>query len=149
LFSLTTFPGGVAPTDIVMAALNLAENPASNVSGLFGLAGAIAAPFQPTLVGVPADFAVHLSTGSTLSISPSSENFPGTVVGGLATPQQVLLTNIGQTAVTFSSSTLLGPNASDFTISNNCGSGSLAANGIAPLKSAIDRRIENSDAGKS
>ena len=128
LFALATPTGGVAPADTVMALLDLMENPSLNTSGLYGLAPS-AAPFQPTLSSAPADFAVQLATGSTLSITPASLSFPGVTVGILGAPQQVLVTNTGQAAVSFSSSTLLGPNAGDFSVSNNCGSGSLAVGG--------------------
>ena len=129
LFALTTPPGGTPPTDTVMAALNLANHPSLNPSGLFGLVAA-AAPFQPTLSNTPSDFSVQVATGSSLSISPTSVTFPSTTVGNLAAQQQqVLLTNIGQTAVTISGSSLLGVNAGDFTVSNNCGDGNLTVGG--------------------
>lgn len=128
LFALTTPAGGAAPADTVMALLDMMENPALNTSGLFGLAPA-ESPFQPTLSGAPANFAVQFATGSTLTISPSWLNFASTMVGTLAASQQVVLSNTGQAVVSFSGSALVGANAGDFSVSNNCGGGSLAIGG--------------------
>lgn len=57
-------PGATAPTDTVTAAVNIAQNPALNVTALYGLGGGVV-PFQPTLAVQPANFllAVQFQTG--------------------------------------------------------------------------------------
>lgn len=128
LFALTTPLGGTAPTDTVMAALDLAQNPTANTTELFGLVAA-ETPFQPTLSTPPQDFSIQLATGSMIAISSSSLTFPNTIVGAVGSPQKIILTNNGSTTATFSGSSLLGVNAGDFSIGNSCSSGTLAAGG--------------------
>jgi PKD repeat protein len=60
---------GATPTDVASAAINMAHNPASNVSTLFG-ATALAAPFAPTLKSAPNDFTVALLFTEPLYYSP-------------------------------------------------------------------------------
>jgi streptogramin lyase len=55
LAAAATPSGGTAPTDTVQGILNVARNPANNVSKLFGLATATP-PFQPTLPMAPNDW---------------------------------------------------------------------------------------------
>jgi streptogramin lyase len=52
--------GNVQPVDTVTAALNIAHNPAANISDLFGLQAAAGAPYQPTLAAEPNDFTVSV-----------------------------------------------------------------------------------------
>ena len=61
LFSAATAPGGLAPTDTIAAAVNLARNPGLNVAPVFGLISSTA-PFQPVLTSAPADWTVTLQT---------------------------------------------------------------------------------------
>jgi trimeric autotransporter adhesin len=61
LFSLTTAPGGVAPTDTIGAALHLAQVNQLNVESLFRFATAYAA-FQPVLPVAPTDWDLNLVT---------------------------------------------------------------------------------------
>jgi Chitobiase/beta-hexosaminidase C-terminal domain len=61
LFSLTTAPGGVAPTDTIGAALHLAQVNQLNVESLFRFATAYAA-FQPVLLEAPTDWDLNLVT---------------------------------------------------------------------------------------
>lgn len=69
LFALTKGAGGVAPIDTLMAALNLAQNPAQNVSALNLLPSGTAA-YQPTLGKTPPaawTLAIRYTAGNTLS----------------------------------------------------------------------------------
>jgi hypothetical protein len=51
LFTNTTPSGGTAPTNTIQAALNMAKNPALNLTALSNLVPATGAPFQPTVGG--------------------------------------------------------------------------------------------------
>jgi len=67
LFTAATPPGGTAPSDTFQAALDIALNPANNLSSLYPLASAFAV-FQPALTGQPADFALGIQyNGSVIS----------------------------------------------------------------------------------
>jgi hypothetical protein len=69
LFAAATPAGGSTPANTLDAALNIALNPAANVSGLFALATSTG-PFQPILTAMPSDW--------TLAVTYSG--------GGLNTP---------------------------------------------------------------
>jgi cardiolipin synthase len=60
LFTLTTPPGGSAPTDTLTATLNLFNHPTLNTPGLFALMDS-SAPFQSTLAAAPASYAIALT----------------------------------------------------------------------------------------
>jgi len=70
LFALATPGGGIAPTNIVDAALNISKNPFQNVAGLYNLSSA-SVPFQPTLPAVPADWTLKILPKIMLQL-PSS-----------------------------------------------------------------------------
>ena len=70
LFSYATPTGGTAPTDTVMAILNIAKNPGSNVSSLLGLASA-QSPFQPTMT-TASDFTVSIKYKPSVSTPSAS-----------------------------------------------------------------------------
>jgi len=78
LFAAATPAGGSAPDNTLDAALDIARNPAANVSALFALAGT-SAPFQPILTAAPPDW--------TLAVSYSG--------GGLSTPGSIALDAAG------------------------------------------------------
>jgi streptogramin lyase len=68
LFSAATPAGGTAPTDTVTALLNIAKNPASKVTPIFNLTGAIA-PYQPVLTTAPKDWTMAVKyTGAGFSL---------------------------------------------------------------------------------
>jgi hypothetical protein len=73
LFSAAN-PGGTlgtAPTDTITAAMNIAQNPALNITSLYSLVQSTP-PFQPTLGSKPNDFTIAVNfTGGNLS-SPSA-----------------------------------------------------------------------------
>lgn len=60
LFRAATPPTGPAPTDTIAAAVNIARNPASNLSTLFGLSSSNA-PFQPSLATTPSNFLIGIN----------------------------------------------------------------------------------------
>lgn len=87
LFSYTT-ANGVAPTDTIGAALNVARSPGTNAPQLFGLIAA-APPFQPAFSSAPSDFTA--TTGYTLP-------YTGTVqTGVLASNGTIWLYTAGYT----------------------------------------------------
>lgn len=61
LFAAATPPGGMAPTNVVSAGMDLAKNPTLDSSSLFSLVGG-KGPFQPTLTSAPANLAVQLTS---------------------------------------------------------------------------------------
>jgi hypothetical protein len=52
---------GTTPTDTATAAINIAHNPAANVSGIFGLATGTAIAYAPFLNTAPSDWSVTIS----------------------------------------------------------------------------------------
>jgi len=67
LFADATPTGGTAPTDTVTAAMNIAQNPASNVAALFGLVAASGATFT-TAETLPTSWTIAINyTGGGLS----------------------------------------------------------------------------------
>jgi streptogramin lyase len=66
LAAAATPSGGTAPTDTIQGILNVARNPANNVSALFALSSPTP-PFQPTLSTAPNDWilAVTYATGGS------------------------------------------------------------------------------------
>jgi streptogramin lyase len=69
LFSNAPALNGAAPTDTVVAALNVTHNPAANVSALFN-ASLTTTPFQPTLAAAPADWSLALTFNATNLVGP-------------------------------------------------------------------------------
>jgi sugar lactone lactonase YvrE len=70
--------GTTAPTDTATAAINIAHNPAANISALYGLQSA-STFFQPMLSAAPNDFIVGISYAG----------------GGLSTPVEVAIDSSG------------------------------------------------------
>jgi len=60
LAAAATPSGGTAPTNTIQGILNVARNPANNVSALYGLVTATP-PFQPTLAAAPNDWVVSVT----------------------------------------------------------------------------------------
>ncbi len=123
LFSLMTPATAAAPTNTIAALLNLANNPTLNTTAVYSLAPAAAAPFQPGLTTAPPDFQIRLmapASSMTLQLSPTSVTFPAESVGLTSVAVPVTITNTGSAAVTISSIGVVGPNAADFTETNNC-----------------------------
>ena len=68
------------------------------------------------------------ATAPVVSLSPTSLNFASQAVGATSAFQIITLTNTGNASLTFTSKSVTGTNASDFSQPNNCG-WSLAAGG--------------------
>jgi streptogramin lyase len=69
LFSNAPDLSGVAPTNTVAAALNIARNPGANVAGLF-TASRITPTFQPTLAAAPNDWTLALTFYADNMVGP-------------------------------------------------------------------------------
>jgi len=69
LFDNAPSLNGTPPTDTVTAALNIARNPAANVSALFA-ASILAAPFQPALTAAPNDWSMAITYNVNGMIGP-------------------------------------------------------------------------------
>ncbi|MGA8938634.1 MAG: hypothetical protein WB439_05650 [Acidobacteriaceae bacterium] len=70
LFALALSNAGSKPTDVVTAALNIAHNPALNVTALNKLATATA-PFQPILSAAPSAWTIAIQYPSTAFSAPT------------------------------------------------------------------------------
>lgn len=117
LFTNATPPGGSAPSDTIAAILNIAKNPATNVTNLYNLSSATA-PFQPQLSSAPNDWTVSINY----------------TLGGFAVPAGVTADGSGR---------ILFPNAGNNTVTILAQTGaaatSLTGNGLnAPGAIAID-----------
>jgi streptogramin lyase len=69
LFTNAPSPNGTAPTDTVVAALNIAHNPAANVAGIYKASLASVA-FTPTLTAAPNDWSVALTFHADSMVAP-------------------------------------------------------------------------------
>ncbi len=69
LFSNSPGPNAAAPTDTVLAALNIAHNPAANVAALF-TASLITPTFAPTLAAAPNDWTLALTFHADNMVAP-------------------------------------------------------------------------------
>jgi hypothetical protein len=119
LFSLTTPSGGSAPATIAAASQLIEQNPAQNIPQLFALLPADA-PFTPMLRIPPVDWGLRPAVPSALAVTPSSINFPSTIVNFTAASQTITLSNSGSTAIDISGIALTGANAGDFATNNSC-----------------------------
>jgi hypothetical protein len=119
LFAAATPVGGAAPANVLLAGLNIANNPTANISGLFALVGA-SAPYQPTLEAPPPNLGLGLSSTAGLSVFTSALTFPATTVGTASTPVSVMLVNTSAATVTLSGTSFSGAAASDFSITAGC-----------------------------
>jgi FG-GAP-like repeat/Cep192 domain 4/HYDIN/CFA65/VesB-like, Ig-like domain len=76
---------------------------------------------SPDIVEGPA-ILLNQVTGPAASIAPSLADFGNAAIGSVNGPQTITLTNTGKLTLTISSITLSGPQSSDFTQTNTCGS---------------------------
>ena len=76
---------------------------------------------------------VLLNTSTTAVLSPASLTFAPQAPGVSSAPQTITLSNIGLAALSISSISIVGPNASGFAETNNCPA-SLAANSSCQIK---------------
>jgi hypothetical protein len=76
LFAAATPSYGIAPTDTVGAAIDIAQSPGASVAALFNIVAA-SGPFQPTLTSAPTDWTIAVQyTGLGLS-NPTSVAIDG------------------------------------------------------------------------
>jgi hypothetical protein len=142
LFALTTPAGGSAPTTIAAASYFIEQNPTQNTPQLFALLPA-AAPFLPMLSIPPVDWSLHPAVPSALSVTPSSINFPSTIVNFTAASQTITLRNSGSTDISMSSIALTASNAGDFTYNNSCTS-TLPANQTCTIQVSFSPTVTGS-----
>jgi len=119
LFQHAASPGEIAPTDVLRAALSIANNPTLNTAQLFALLPS-PPPFQPILSVVPAGYTIPLTTQTGLSVSSTSLAFPAAYLS-FATTQSVTLTNLGTAVADLSSISIVGAANGDFIEQNTCG----------------------------
>ncbi len=111
LFSMASTAGSSAPADTVTAAIRIAQQPDSNVAGIFNLAGG-STVFQPTLTAVPPDWTLKLNyLVATPSISLATGTYSGTqeVTITDATAGSVIYYTTNGTTPTTSSNLYTGP----------------------------------------
>ena len=78
LFSMATPTGGTPPTDTITAAMEIAQNPDNNVTGIFSLVRPNT-PFRPTLTSAPPDWSLNLTYAvATPAISLGTGTYTGT-----------------------------------------------------------------------
>ncbi|MDE3104474.1 MAG: NHL repeat-containing protein [Acidobacteriota bacterium] len=70
LFTAATPAGGVAPTDTVLAALDIARNPSHDAGAIYSTL-ASNGPFQPTLSSAPSDWTLAITYTSSAFATPS------------------------------------------------------------------------------
>ncbi len=71
-----------------------------------------------------------------VSFNPSSLTFPAQMISSSSAAQNITLTNTGTAPLTISGLTVAGASASDFSLTNNCGS-SLAVNGSCTISATF------------
>jgi hypothetical protein len=125
LFSYTTVAGTVSASDTIGAGLRIADNPTLNTSSLFSLISP-ASPFQPTMTVAPANLSVQMADSSptpsfSIGITPSALVFPNTPVNTISSAMDVtIVNNVQFSNLVVSGASIVGPNAGDFTLTNNC-----------------------------
>ncbi len=111
LFSMATPPGGSAPTDTISAAMQIAQNPANNVTGIFSLVKPDT-PFTPTLAAAPSNWTLTLTyVVAAPSISLGTGSYVGTqeVTITDSTPGSTIHYTTDGTVPTSSSPPYMGP----------------------------------------
>jgi hypothetical protein len=146
LFQYTTPAGAGAPTDVIGAALMIANNPTQNTAELSSLIPS-PAPFQPayTTSILPSLAIPGFSTG--LMTTASSLSFPASYVGSTLI-QRVILTNKGTSPVLVLGAEVLGLNALEFSANMDTGANSCRGIDLAPEATcAIDVSFSPASAG--
>jgi streptogramin lyase len=69
LFTNAPGPNGTSPTDTIVAALNIAHNPAANVAGIY-TASQTSVAFSPTLSAAPKDWSLALTFYANGMVAP-------------------------------------------------------------------------------
>lgn len=146
LFQYTTPGGGAAATDVIGAALGIANYPTQNTTELSSLIPS-PAPFQPAYpptTPLPSLALPAFSTG--LMATASSLSFPASYVGNTST-QRVVLTNNGTSPV-IAGAEVLGLNALEFSANMDTGANTCRGIDLAPKATcAIDISFSPASAG--
>ena len=111
LFSMSTPAGGSAPTDTMAAAMHIAQNPDSNVTGIFGLVSADT-PFQPLLGSAPRDWTLKLAylvATPTISLATGTYSGAQQVTITDSTPRSTIYYTTDGTTPTTASTLYAGP----------------------------------------
>jgi hypothetical protein len=111
LFSMASTAGSSTPADTMTAAIQIAQQPTSNVAGIFDLVNT-STVFQPTLTAAPSDWTLKLSyVVATPSISLATGTYAGTqeVTISDATAGSVIYYTTDGTAPATSSNLYTGP----------------------------------------
>jgi sugar lactone lactonase YvrE len=143
LFSNTT-NGSTQPTDTATAAINIAHNPAANVTALYGLSSAYA-QFAPALTAQPNDFtlAIYYNAGTPGSgpvVADASGNiwWSDTVVdevnheGYDPTPSNFINGNTGYAVPYYPAAIALDVNGDLWSVNGNDGAGAPSLNELTP-----------------
>lgn len=107
LFQLATPPGGLAPTDTIQAALNIAQNPTLNTAAIYILATP-ASPFQPQLASAPADWTMSVKYKNVGLSTPRSATVDGSGQVWFANSSSSTVTVLAQSGVPIAASPLSG-----------------------------------------
>ena len=109
-------------SNTINAMLYLAQNPTLDPVGLLSLVPA-SPPFQPTLAAVPPTYSVQLNatgTAAGLELSTNSLSYSSTTPFSGMAMQNVTLQNVGSSAITLTSISVVGVNSADFTPLSAC-----------------------------
>lgn len=138
LFLYATPSGGPAPTDVVGALIDIANNPTNNMAQLFGLAPSDG-PFQPTLPLAPTDWTIRIQPTITLSLPSTLIGNGNTLTGTVnlsQAPGSTLTINLSSSqpgAVTLNSAT-----STTVSIAGGTTSGTFAYEGVAGGTSVLE-----------
>ncbi len=108
LATAATPSGGTAPTDTIQGTLNVARNPANNVSALFALASATP-PFQPTVSPAPNDWTLGVSYTGIGLLNPQGLAIDGSgnvwIANNGTAPNSSSVTELSNTGTVLSGAT--------------------------------------------
>ena len=121
LYSLTPNAYSIPPADTITSLVNLANNPAQNISSLFGLVSPNS-PYQPAATSVPPTLTVYPLYATGVSANPGSLTFKTVTVGFAQSSQTVHIQNNQTTPISLTSWGFVGPASTDYiAIDTNCG----------------------------
>jgi hypothetical protein len=152
LFSLATPSGGVAPTDVLQAALDIVENPTHNVGSIYNLEPARGAPFQPSLSAAPTDWTLPiLPIPATPTFSEAAGTYRGdqTITVNESVPGATVYYTLDGTTPTVSSTVYSGSITvqSPTTLSAMAMYGGRTASGVASARYLVAPAADPSPVG--
>jgi hypothetical protein len=107
LFSAATPPATAAPTDIVGALIDIANNPTNNVAGLFALAPSNG-PFQPTVPLQPADWSLSIEPSVTVTLPSGLVGNGNTLTGTLTLSEPAPSGGLAVTVISSTAAVTIG-----------------------------------------